>query len=68
MDVDVLVVGAGPAGLTLAAELGLAGVDALVVEQLPEPGPEYPYRAAADLGGVRPPDPGCIGLDRDRLA
>ena len=35
MDIDVLVVGAGPAGLTLAAELGLAATDALVVEQLP---------------------------------
>ena len=35
MDTDVLVVGAGPAGLTLAAELGLAATDALVVEQLP---------------------------------
>jgi 2-polyprenyl-6-methoxyphenol hydroxylase-like FAD-dependent oxidoreductase len=37
VDPDVLVVGAGPAGLTLAAELGLAGVGVLVVEQLPGP-------------------------------
>ncbi|GGQ09475.1 FAD-dependent monooxygenase [Streptosporangium pseudovulgare] len=34
MDVDVIVVGAGPTGLMLAAELGLAGVSAVVVERL----------------------------------
>ncbi|GAA0378541.1 FAD-dependent monooxygenase [Streptomyces blastmyceticus] len=36
MDTDVIVVGAGPTGLTLANELGLAGVRALVLERLPE--------------------------------
>jgi 2-polyprenyl-6-methoxyphenol hydroxylase-like FAD-dependent oxidoreductase len=35
--VDVVVVGAGPVGLWLAAELRLAGVDVLVLERLPEP-------------------------------
>ncbi|MBF9067180.1 FAD-dependent monooxygenase [Streptacidiphilus fuscans] len=35
--VDVLIAGAGPAGLTLAAELGRAGVGALVLEREPEP-------------------------------
>lgn len=33
MDVDVLVVGAGPAGLALAVDLARRGVDALVVER-----------------------------------
>jgi 2-polyprenyl-6-methoxyphenol hydroxylase-like FAD-dependent oxidoreductase len=33
MDADVVVVGAGPAGLLLAAELALAGVDVVVVER-----------------------------------
>ncbi|SEG64124.1 2-polyprenyl-6-methoxyphenol hydroxylase [Nonomuraea solani] len=33
MDTEVIVVGAGPAGLMLAGELGLAGVRALVVER-----------------------------------
>lgn len=36
-DTDVLIVGAGPTGLMLAGELGLAGVRALVVERLAEP-------------------------------
>lgn len=37
MDTDVLVVGAGPTGLMLAAELCLAGVRPLVVERQPHP-------------------------------
>jgi 2-polyprenyl-6-methoxyphenol hydroxylase-like FAD-dependent oxidoreductase len=36
-DADVIVVGAGPTGLMLAGELGLAGVRALVLERLPQP-------------------------------
>jgi hypothetical protein len=35
--VDVVIVGAGPVGLWLAAELRLAGVDVLVLERLPSP-------------------------------
>jgi 2-polyprenyl-6-methoxyphenol hydroxylase-like FAD-dependent oxidoreductase len=35
--VDVLIVGAGPAGLALGGELGRAGVGALVLEREPEP-------------------------------
>jgi 2-polyprenyl-6-methoxyphenol hydroxylase-like FAD-dependent oxidoreductase len=34
---DVVVVGAGPVGLMLACELGLAGVDVVVAERLTEP-------------------------------
>jgi 2-polyprenyl-6-methoxyphenol hydroxylase-like FAD-dependent oxidoreductase len=37
MSDSVIIVGAGPAGLLLAAELRLGGVDALVLEQLAEP-------------------------------
>jgi 2-polyprenyl-6-methoxyphenol hydroxylase-like FAD-dependent oxidoreductase len=35
-DPDVIIVGAAPTGLTLAAELGLAGVQPLVLERLPQ--------------------------------
>ncbi len=37
MDTEVLVVGAGPAGLLLACELALAGVRTRVVDKRPEP-------------------------------
>ncbi|MEU9891910.1 FAD-dependent monooxygenase [Streptomyces phaeochromogenes] len=36
MDASVIVAGAGPTGLTLAAELRLAGVDVIVVDRLAE--------------------------------
>ncbi|MET8539623.1 FAD-dependent monooxygenase [Kitasatospora sp. NPDC004799] len=36
MDASVIVVGAGPAGLMLAGELRLAGVDTIVLDRLPE--------------------------------
>jgi 2-polyprenyl-6-methoxyphenol hydroxylase-like FAD-dependent oxidoreductase len=36
-DADVIIVGAGPAGLMLAAELRLAGVRPLVLERRPQP-------------------------------
>jgi 2-polyprenyl-6-methoxyphenol hydroxylase-like FAD-dependent oxidoreductase len=37
MSHDVVIVGAGPNGLLMAGELALAGVDAVVLERLPEP-------------------------------
>lgn len=36
-DTRVVISGAGPTGLMLACELGLAGIDVLVLERLPEP-------------------------------
>ncbi|MER6386332.1 FAD-dependent monooxygenase [Streptomyces sp. NPDC001250] len=40
---DVVIVGAGPVGLFLACELGLAGCSVLVLER--EPGPHSPFKA-----------------------
>jgi bifunctional hydroxylase/dehydrase len=40
MDAPVIVVGAGPAGLVLAAELRLGGVDVIVLDRLKEPSGE----------------------------
>ncbi len=37
MDTQVLIVGAGPTGLTLAIDLGLRGIRCMVVEQKPAP-------------------------------
>ncbi|MFD1050177.1 FAD-dependent monooxygenase, partial [Kibdelosporangium lantanae] len=48
MDTEVLVVGAGPTGLTLANEMVVAGVPAVLVDKLP---------ARSELsraGGVQP--------------
>src|SRR3954466_14091303 len=42
---DVVVVGAGPVGLFLACELGLAGCDVLVLERDPEA--RSPWKAGA---------------------
>jgi 2-polyprenyl-6-methoxyphenol hydroxylase-like FAD-dependent oxidoreductase len=47
---DVVIAGAGPNGLMLACELGLAGVRPIVLERLPEPGNEL--RANGLVGQV----------------
>jgi 2-polyprenyl-6-methoxyphenol hydroxylase-like FAD-dependent oxidoreductase len=46
IDADVIIVGAGPTGLMLACELGLAGVRALVLERHPQ------IREAPKAGGL----------------
>ena len=48
MDFDVVIAGAGPVGLFLACELGLAGVRTVVLERLSDP--SLPTRTAG-LGG-----------------
>ncbi len=50
MDFDVIVVGGGPNGLMLAAELALGGTRPVVVERLTEPSPEQ--RANGMVGQV----------------
>lgn len=49
MDADVIVVGAGPVGLFLAAELRLAGAEPLVLERLAEPSQEPKSRGLGAL-------------------
>ncbi|MEU8631369.1 FAD-dependent monooxygenase [Amycolatopsis sp. NPDC048633] len=49
MDADVIVVGAGPVGLFLAAELKLAGAEPLVLERLATPSEETKARGLGTL-------------------
>ncbi|WP_410621054.1 FAD-dependent monooxygenase [Amycolatopsis sp. cmx-8-4] len=49
MDADVIVAGAGPVGLLLAAELKLAGAEPLVLERLPTPSEETKARGLGVL-------------------
>ncbi|MFE3171318.1 FAD-dependent monooxygenase [Amycolatopsis sp. NPDC059090] len=49
MDADVVIVGAGPVGLFLAAELRLGGLQPLVVEQLAQPATERKARGIGVL-------------------
>ncbi|MFK4090308.1 FAD-dependent monooxygenase [Kribbella sp. NPDC020789] len=60
MDADVVIAGAGPNGLLLAAELHLAGASAIVLERLPERSTEQ--RANGLVGQV------ARALDRRGLA
>ncbi|EPD58986.1 FAD-dependent monooxygenase [Streptomyces sp. HGB0020] len=48
-DADVIVVGAGPVGLLLAAELRLAGATPLVLERLAVPSPQHKARSVGPL-------------------
>jgi 2-polyprenyl-6-methoxyphenol hydroxylase-like FAD-dependent oxidoreductase len=56
MDEQVVIVGAGPVGLWLAAELQLAGVATLVVERLPE---RLPFHKAL---GIQPRTIGVLAM------
>jgi len=55
---DVLVVGAGPAGMSAAAELAAAGMAVTVVDERPEPGGQFfkPLGASHRFAGERPTD------------
>lgn len=54
---DVMVVGAGPAGLFTVFELGLLGLSAVVVDALPKPGGQlaalYPDKPIYDVPALR---------------
>jgi thioredoxin reductase (NADPH) len=63
VDVDLLVVGAGPAGLYAAYYAGFRGLRTAVVDSLPEPGGQvtalYPEKMIYDVAGF----PGIRGRD-----
>jgi thioredoxin reductase len=63
VDVDLLVVGAGPAGLYAAYYAGFRGLRTAVVDSLPEPGGQvmalYPEKLIYDVAGF----PGVRGRD-----
>jgi thioredoxin reductase (NADPH) len=63
VDVDLLVVGAGPAGLYAAYYAGFRGLRTAVVDSLPEPGGQvtalYPEKMVYDVAGF----PGIRGRD-----
>jgi ferredoxin/flavodoxin---NADP+ reductase len=63
VDVDLLVVGAGPAGLYAAYYAGFRGLRTAVVDSLPEPGGQvtalYPEKMVYDVAGF----PGIKGRD-----
>jgi len=65
MDVDVVVVGAGPVGLLVAAELALAGVRPIVLERLSAPGEQPKARGIGVLAAEALRRRG-LGADLDR--
>jgi len=64
---DLLIVGAGAAGLSAAAEARELGLDALVLDEQPEPGGQV-YRSAARVAERRPADLAFLGADYARGA
>jgi 2-polyprenyl-6-methoxyphenol hydroxylase-like FAD-dependent oxidoreductase len=65
MDADVIVVGAGPVGLLLAAELALAGVRPIVLERLAAPAEQPKARGIGVLAAEALRRRG-LGADLDR--
>lgn len=65
--VPVLVVGAGPAGLSAAAELGALGIDTLVVDDKPIPGGKLVLQTHRFFGSVAETHAGTRGIDIARL-
>ncbi|MEQ9334665.1 NAD(P)/FAD-dependent oxidoreductase [Thalassobaculum sp.] len=64
---DLVIVGAGPAGLAAAAEARRHELDALILDEQPEPGGQV-YRSAARVAERRPADLGFLGADYARGA
>ena len=56
--VDLVIVGAGPAGLAAAAEVARRGASVVVLDESPIPGGRLPGQSHP-LPGQRPPRHGC---------
>jgi thioredoxin reductase (NADPH) len=56
LDVDLLVVGAGPVGLSAAYHAGVRGLRPAIVDSLPQPGGQisalYPEKPIYDVAGL----------------
>ena len=64
---DVIVIGAGPAGLAAAATTGAAGLTTLVLDENPAPGGQI-YRSVEGQGIGQPAGPDDVGVELDNPA
>lgn len=66
-DVEVLVIGGGPAGLSAAIELGKRGVDTLIVDDKPSPGGKLLLQTHKFFGSVEDSYAGTRGFEIARI-
>ncbi|NQW09919.1 MAG: FAD-dependent oxidoreductase [Alphaproteobacteria bacterium] len=59
---DLVIIGAGPAGLAAGAEARAHGLDPLILDEQPEPGGQI-YRSVARVAQQRPADLAFLGAD-----
>ncbi|KYK30221.1 MAG: sulfurtransferase [Candidatus Proteinoplasmatales archaeon SG8-5] len=62
-EVQVLIVGAGPAGLSAAVELGQAGIEVLIVDDKQELGGKLSLQTHNFFGSIRDCNAGMRGMD-----
>lgn len=63
VEVDVLIIGGGPAGLSAAVELGKVGIDVLIVDDKPELGGKLTLQTHGFFGSVADCWAGTRGID-----
>jgi len=61
-EVDVLIIGAGPAGLAAAVELGKLGVDTLIIDDKDRPGGKLVLQTHKFLAQSKIPTPVPVDL------